>query len=141
MKFGLFTKLDIINKQTDISEGISGNFLIKRGKNKLTAIFNYKDNKIIINDGKQDLLFSQNYACTHCNLSYEVLQPAHFSFNSPFGACANCDGLGTKTELDIDKMIPDGKESLIEGAIRPIGPQPSGRGIGTIIKRLSTIYN
>ena len=48
MKLGLFTKLNIINKQTDASEGIGGNFLIKRGKNKLTAIFNYKDNKIII---------------------------------------------------------------------------------------------
>ena len=58
LKLGLFTKLNIINKQTDISEGISGNFLIKRGKNKLTAIFNYKDNKIIINHSnvKNDFL-------------------------------------------------------------------------------------
>ena len=98
--------------------------------------------QIIINDGSQDILYSQNYACKVCDISYEILEPTNFSFNSPHGACPKCDGLGTQTELDIDKIIPDSKKSLIEGAIAPVGDQVTGsKGIGKIIKSLSLQYN
>ena len=128
--------IEIIVDRLEINNNIN-----ERLSNSLEIVSKISNGQIIINDGQQDLLFSQNYACIHCNLSYDLLQPSHFSFNSPFGACSNCDGLGTKTELDIDKIIPDTKKSLIDGAILPIGAQPNGKGIGTIIKRLSTTYN
>jgi excinuclease ABC subunit A len=66
-----------------------------------------------------DILFSQNYACPECGVSLEELQPRMFSFNSPFGACPVCDGLGVKMEMDPDLIIPDRRKSLEDGAVVP----------------------
>jgi len=66
---------------------------------------------------EQELLFSQNYACPDCNISIEELTPRMFSFNSPFGACQACDGLGFLMELDPELLIPNPSLSLAEGAI------------------------
>jgi excinuclease ABC subunit A len=71
---------------------------------------------IDIIDG-EELVFSQNYACPQCGYSIEELMPRMFSFNSPFGACPDCDGLGTKLEIDPQLVIPDPQRSLQEGAI------------------------
>lgn len=65
----------------------------------------------------EELVFSQNYACPQCGYSIEELMPRMFSFNSPFGACPDCDGLGTKLEIDPQLVIPDPQRSLQEGAI------------------------
>jgi len=62
-------------------------------------------------------LFSQKFACIHCGLSYEEIEPRMFSFNSPYGACPACSGLGTKLEVDPDLVIPDKTKSIVEGAI------------------------
>ncbi len=67
--------------------------------------------------GWRDRLFSQLYACHKCGISLEELSPRRFSFNSPYGACPTCDGLGTKLELDPDLIVPDAQLSLAEGAI------------------------
>jgi len=67
--------------------------------------------------GWSDTLYSERYACPHCGISYEELQPNMFSFNSPYGACPTCDGLGTRLEFDPDLMIPDKDLSLREGAV------------------------
>ena len=110
--------------------------------NSLEIATKIGNGQIIINNGNQDILYSQNYACKVCDISYEILEPTNFSFNSPHGACPKCDGLGNQTELDIDKIIPDSKKSLIEGAIAPVGDQVTGgKGIGKIIKSLSLQYN
>jgi len=69
--------------------------------------------------GWRDKLFSQLYACPKCGVSFEELSPRRFSFNSPYGACPTCDGLGTKLEFDPDLIIPDPRLSLEEGAIDP----------------------
>lgn len=69
----------------------------------------------------QEMLFSENYACPDCGISIEELTPRSFSFNSPFGACPNCDGLGEKLTADVDLVIPDKTRSLNEGAIRIFG--------------------
>jgi len=61
--------------------------------------------------------YSENYACLDCNLSFEELEPRMFSFNSPYGACPTCDGLGTKLELDPDLIIPDRTKSIADGAV------------------------
>ncbi|MCJ7832419.1 MAG: excinuclease ABC subunit A, partial [Actinobacteria bacterium] len=63
--------------------------------------------------------FSQALACTHCSLSFEELAPRNFSFNSPYGACPTCDGLGTRLEVDPELVIPDPTLSIDDGAIAP----------------------
>ena len=67
----------------------------------------------------ETLTFSQHLACPECGSSFEELAPRNFSFNSPFGACENCDGLGTKFEVDAELVIPDSSLSLRAGAISP----------------------
>ncbi|MDE3202931.1 MAG: excinuclease ABC subunit UvrA [Acidobacteriota bacterium] len=71
-------------------------------------------------EGEEEVLtFSQHLACPTCGRSYDELAPRNFSFNSPYGACPNCDGLGTKFEVDPDLVIPDPDLSIAEGAITP----------------------
>jgi excinuclease ABC subunit A len=70
---------------------------------------------------RDELIFSEKYACPHCNISYEELTPRMFSFNSPFGACPACSGLGTKMEVDPDLVVPNPKLSIAQGAILPWG--------------------
>ncbi len=67
----------------------------------------------------ETLTFSQHLACPVCGRSYEELAPRNFSFNSPYGACETCDGLGTTFEIDPELVIPDADQSLNEGAIAP----------------------
>ncbi|MFH1406676.1 MAG: excinuclease ABC subunit UvrA [Candidatus Omnitrophota bacterium] len=66
-----------------------------------------------------DILFSELYACSQCGVSLPELEPRIFSFNSPYGACPACDGLGTKLEIDSDFVIPDKNRTLREGALEP----------------------
>jgi len=68
---------------------------------------------------KNDLLFSEHFACDECGLSLPEIEPRLFSFNSPFGACPECQGLGTKLEIDPKLIIPNPRLTLAEGAIRP----------------------
>ena len=65
------------------------------------------------------LTFSEHLACTHCGLSFEELAPRNFSFNSPYGACEACDGLGTRFQVDPELVISDDDLSIDEGAIQP----------------------
>ncbi len=65
------------------------------------------------------LTFSQHLACTHCGLSFEDLAPRNFSFNSPYGACPTCNGLGTRFEVDPELVVPNGDLSLRAGALAP----------------------
>src|SRR5438093_4395487 len=64
-------------------------------------------------------LFSERYACPKCGLSLPELEPRMFSFNSPYGACPECTGLGTRTEFDLDLVMPDRSKPLRDGAILP----------------------
>ncbi|MGH9095790.1 MAG: excinuclease ABC subunit UvrA, partial [Acidimicrobiales bacterium] len=72
-------------------------------------------------DGTEEeaITFSQHLACTHCGTSFEDLSPRNFSFNSPYGACPACSGLGTKFEVDPDLVVPDPNKSLADGALAP----------------------
>ena len=74
---------------------------------------------IIIEAGGKEYLFSEQYACLDCNISYEEPAPRLFSFNSPYGACPTCSGLGTKMEVDPKLIVPDESKTLLEGAIVP----------------------
>ena len=71
----------------------------------------------------EELTFSQNYACPDCGISIEELTPRMFSFNNPYGACPTCDGLGMKMEVDPERIVPNVKLSLNEGALKASGFQ------------------
>lgn len=76
---------------------------------------------VIIHDGSNDHLFSKHLACSVCGTSYEEPAPNSFSFNSPYGACPACGGLGEKKEFDLSLIIPDESHSLAEEGIAPLG--------------------
>lgn len=80
---------------------------------------------IVDNGNKSEKTFSSNLACPKCGLSFEELQPRMFSFNSPFGACEECHGLGVKIEFDSNLIIPDKSKSIIDGAIKVYGRMES----------------
>ncbi len=73
----------------------------------------------------EDLLFSEKAACVDCGLSFDELSPRLFSFNSPFGACPACSGLGHRMEIDPDLVVPDKELSIYGGAIHPWGEDPA----------------
>lgn len=70
-------------------------------------------------DDSSIITFSEHLACNHCGTSFEELAPRNFSFNSPYGACSNCDGIGTAFEVDAELVISDGDLSLRDGVISP----------------------
>ncbi len=76
---------------------------------------------IIVENKGNDHTYSSSYACPVCGISFEELQPRMFSFNSPFGACEECKGLGVKIEFDPDLIIPDKSKSIMDGGIAIYG--------------------
>ncbi len=78
--------------------------------------------QLVPRDGEveeETLTFSQHLACPTCGLSFDELAPRNFSFNSPYGACPTCDGLGTRFEVDPELVVPDPDRSIDEGAVAP----------------------
>ena len=82
-------------------------------------------------------IFSEKFACISCKISFDEIAPRIFSFNSPYGACKKCDGIGSHMEVDPNMVVPDKTKSLIQGAIVPLGEQPRGNWYGSILKSLS----
>lgn len=76
--------------------------------------------------GKEKLLFSENFACPHCDFSLKELEPRIFSFNAPYGACPECKGLGVKLVIDKDLIMPDKDKSILEGGIVTLGDDTEG---------------
>ncbi len=97
----------------------------EKGRYRLTesvdVALNYGNGNVYINDGKEDAVFSRNFACVHCGISFEELAPNSFSFNSPYGSCPDCDGLGEKKELDVNLIIPDSEKSINMEGLAPLG--------------------
>jgi excinuclease ABC subunit A len=85
----------------------------------------------------EDLLFSEHFACVHCGVSLAEIEPRTFSFNSPHGACPECQGLGTKLAIDPDLVVPNPDLSLRDGAIRPW--QSSGKDDGYYAQLLQAV--
>jgi excinuclease ABC subunit A len=94
----------------------------------------------VAQDGADDLPFSQGAACPNCGASVEELQPRSFSFNSPYGACKSCDGLGTRLEVDPARVVPDPALSIAEGAIAAWG-DAEGTWIGGTLKALARKFS
>ncbi|WP_234123051.1 excinuclease ABC subunit UvrA [Clostridium hydrogenum] len=100
-----------------IKEGIDG-----RISDSIETALKLAEGLVVINviDG-EDMLFSENFSCPDCGISIGEITPRLFSFNSPFGKCDTCDGLGTLMEIDQDLVIPDRTKSIMEGAVAPWG--------------------
>jgi excinuclease ABC subunit A len=81
------------------------------------VLLDFVDKKVDAKD--RERVFSEHLACHDCELSFEELEPRSFSFNSPFGACPECTGIGTKLEVDEELIVPDDSISIYEGAIAP----------------------
>ncbi len=135
-----FVRVRVDGKVHDIEEEISldkkkkhsievvvDRLVIKNGINKrltdsLETALKLGSGLVIVEQvGKGDLVFSEKFACRDCGISYEEPAPRMFSFNSPFGACPSCSGLGYNMEIDPDLVIPDKSLSIAQGAIAPWG--------------------
>lgn len=90
--------------------------------------------------GEEEHIYSEHYACPYCEISYPELEPRLFSFNGPYGACPSCDGLGMKTSMDLNLIVPDKRKSLLQGAVVPLGEQPRGNWYAAILKSLAKHY-
>ncbi|MDP2927548.1 MAG: excinuclease ABC subunit UvrA [Candidatus Omnitrophota bacterium] len=93
---------------------------VKRLTDSIETALGAGSGTIIISEGTaKDSTFSEQYACLNCGINYAEIQPRNFSFNSPYGACSKCNGLGTKLEFDPDLIIPDKTKSINGGALVP----------------------
>jgi excinuclease ABC subunit A len=107
--------IDVVVDRLVIREGIR-----KRLRDSLEITARLSDGLVRADiAGGEEILFSERYACPDCNVSLPELAPRMFSFNSPYGACPECDGLGTKIFFDEDLVVPDPGLSIREGAIAP----------------------
>ncbi|WP_299093816.1 excinuclease ABC subunit UvrA [uncultured Metabacillus sp.] len=107
--------IEVVIDRIVVKEGISS-----RLADSLESALQLGEGKVIIDViGEEELLFSEHHACPQCGFSIGELEPRMFSFNSPFGACPECDGLGTKLEVDLDLIIPNKELTLRENAIAP----------------------
>lgn len=113
--------IEVVIDRIVVKEGIEA-----RLSDSLESALRLAEGNVLVDViGVEELLFSEHHACPICGFSIGELEPRMFSFNSPFGACPDCDGLGTKLEVDPDLVIPDKSLSLNEGAIAPWIPTSS----------------
>ena len=140
-------KIDLEKNIKHTIEVLVDRLIAKKGiKDRLTGSIELAlkvGNGLVIIDeiGKKEHLYSEFFSCPKCDISFEELQPRAFSFNSPFGACSTCDGLGTKVSIDPELIVPDINKSLIKGCIDPIGEQPRGNWYSAILKSLAFHYD
>jgi len=114
-------KYRIHNVEVLVDRIVVSTSVTKRVSDSIETALHYSDGIVVINivDENRDVLFNTKLSCPVCGISLEELEPRMFSFNSPYGACPACNGLGTKFEFDPDLVIPDKNKTLREGAIEP----------------------
>ena len=109
--------IDIIVDRLTVSEKNG-----KRISDSLETASRFSEGLVVVSaPGKGDVLFSEHLACPYCEVSFGELSPRMFSFNSPYGACPECGGLGTKMEFNLELIGPDSSLTLSEGALAPLG--------------------
>ncbi|MGX1378573.1 excinuclease ABC A subunit [Priestia megaterium] len=113
--------IEVVIDRVVVKEGVAA-----RLSDSLESALRLGEGKVIIDViGEEELLFSEHHACPKCGFSIGELEPRMFSFNSPYGACPTCDGLGTKLEVDKDLVIPNYDLTLRQHAIAPWEPTSS----------------
>ena len=110
--------IEVVIDRIVIKKGVEG-----RLSDSIETALPLGEGRVIIDviDG-EELMFNENHACPECDFSLDELEPRLFSFNSPFGACPTCDGLGTNLEVNLEAVIPDWSLTLNEHAIAPWEP-------------------
>lgn len=109
--------IEVVVDRLVIKEGVT-----TRLTDSLETALKLGEGQVIINViGKEDILFSEKFACPQCGISVDELAPRLFSFNSPFGRCDKCDGIGALMEIDENLIIPDKTKSIMEGGIVSLG--------------------
>ena len=107
--------IDVVVDRLVVREGIR-----KRLRDSLEIALELADGLVVIGTGQgEEIIFSERYSCPNCNISISDLSPRMFSFNSPYGACPDCGGLGTRMYFDEDLVVSDPGLSIREGAIVP----------------------
>ena len=113
--------IEVVIDRIVVKEGIT-----TRLSDSLESALSIGHGKVMIDViGQEELLFSEHHSCPYCGFSIGELEPRIFSFNSPFGACPTCDGIGYKLKVDKDAVIPDPELTLREHAIAPWQPTSS----------------
>ncbi|MBT2659605.1 excinuclease ABC subunit UvrA [Bacillus sp. ISL-45] len=113
--------IEVVIDRIVVKEGIAA-----RLADSMEAALKLGEGNVLIDViGEEELMFSENHACPICGFSIGELEPRMFSFNSPFGACPECDGLGAKLEVDVDLVVPNKELSLKQHAIAPWEPTSS----------------
>ncbi len=113
-----------LDKNTKHDINVVVDRMIKKEDNRsrihdsLEVALNLNDGLVVVKSGSEELLFSTSYSCPYCGFSVPKLEPRLFSFNSPLGACPDCNGLGFKQKVDVDILIPDPSLSIRQGAIK-----------------------
>jgi len=107
--------IEVVVDRLVIREGVQA-----RLADSLETALKLSEGLVLIEEvGGSELLFSENFACAECGFSFEEISPRIFSFNSPYGACSDCSGLGTRAEFSAELVIPYPEISIREGAIHP----------------------
>jgi excinuclease ABC subunit A len=104
--------IDVVVDRLVLREGVR-----KRLVDSLETALELTDGLVLVTAGREDLLMSASASCPHCGVGPGEIAPRVFSFNSPYGACAECGGLGTKMRIDPELVVPDPGRSLREGAV------------------------
>ena len=114
--------IELIVDRLVVKEGIRS-----RAAESIEIALKHANNLVVIATPKEEILFSQNYACSDCNISLEELSPRMFSFNNPFGACPECTGIGYLMRMDEDLIVPDKNKTLYDG-VKAFGASTMKRG-------------
>ncbi|MCA4774978.1 excinuclease ABC subunit UvrA [Wolbachia endosymbiont of Mansonella ozzardi] len=123
-KHDIFVVADRVSISDDIGNRLPGSIesALRLGRGLMYAeVVNLPDDHDSEYRNDQVLTFSENFACPESGFTLEEIEPRLFSFNSPYGACCSCNGLGKKLAIDIKLIVPDETLSISEGALRPVG--------------------
>ncbi len=114
--------LDVVVDRLVVKDGVKG-----RVTDSVELSLKLGEGRLLVDrgDGSEPTFMSERFACVDCGLSLPPIEPRMFSFNGPHGACPKCDGIGNRTRVDPDRVVPDGKKTLREGAVLAWGRRGS----------------
>ncbi len=132
--FDLSEEIDLDKNKKDNIDVVVDRVAIKEDSHSrifeaIEAATKLSNGKVIIQilgENAKEIVFSEQFACPHCDFSLSELEPRTFSFNAPYGACPECKGLGVKLQIDKDLLIPDDTLSIADGCIKTLTDDPEG---------------
>ncbi|MDE6372986.1 MAG: hypothetical protein K2L72_00635, partial [Clostridia bacterium] len=128
--------ISVVVDRLVVKEGV-----LKRLTDSLESCLKLADGLVVIDCGGEEELYSTKYACPDCGISIEEIEPRLFSFNTPWGACPECSGLGFRQLVDPDLICPDKSKSLRDGAIKVSGWNLDSSAMTQMyLKSLSNVY-